>query len=134
MANITVNIPVNDYEVPNEIRQEVVQGICEAFLANNCWAVYHPFSDGAYRRKTDCIIRRKNERNFYGFHNGTFGSDEIKVKFNGAEMKAAFEALISAGYHIFKVYSYGSWKGYVLSKKPFMKDGVEVHEFTDFID
>lgn len=29
---ITVNIPKNDYIQPTEVRQEVVQAICEAFL------------------------------------------------------------------------------------------------------
>ena len=53
-------------------------------------------------------------------------------------MKAAFEALRKAGYHMFRVRYYGSWMGYVAYEKPYFRDGdtvgTEVTEFTDFID
>lgn len=39
-----------------------------------------------------------------------------------------------AGYHIFKVYEYGSWMGYTCEKKPVLQNGKEVFEFNDFID
>lgn len=33
---IKVNIPQNDYVQPTEVREEVVQAICNAFLSNSC--------------------------------------------------------------------------------------------------
>lgn len=130
---IRINIPKNDYVQPTEVREEVVQGICEAFLNGGAWSTFHPFSNGAYRGASNKIIRNKNDKKFYGFHNEGFSND-IAIRFNGAEMKAAFVALIKAGYYMFKVYEYGSWMGYECSKKPFMNDGERVTEFNDFID
>lgn len=49
-------------------------------------------------------------------------------------MKAAFKALRNAGYHMFLIYEYGLWKGYICDKKPFIQDGEEVTTFNDFID
>lgn len=131
---IKIKIPANDYVQPTEVRQEVVQGICEAFLNQCCWSVFHPFSDGCYRRATCKIIKHKNGQAFYGFHDEPFDHDECSIRFNGAEMKAAFHALRNAGYHMFQVYIYGSWMGYKCSKKPFMENGREVTDFSDFID
>ena len=130
---IKVNIPTNDYEQPTEIRSEVVQGICDVFLNGGAWSTFHPFSESVYRRASNKIIRHKNDKKFYGFHDEGFSND-IAIRFNGAEMKAAFAALIKAGYHMFKVYNYGTWKGYICSKKPFYKDGIKVSTFDDFID
>jgi hypothetical protein len=107
---ITLSIPKNTYKVPTEVRAEIVQKLCNFFLGGS---ILHPYSDGPYRRPNQ----------FYW-----------KTPYNGAEVKAAFKALIDAGYHIFRVYEFGSWMGYKLSVRPFYKDGVEVFEFTDFID
>lgn len=49
-------------------------------------------------------------------------------------MKAAFKVLRSAGYHMFRIYKYGSWMGYICDKKPFIQDAEEVTTFNDFID
>lgn len=62
-----------------------------------------------------------------------FDSDN-NIRFNGEEMKAAFKALRNAGYHMFRIYEYGSWKGYICDKKPFYDGGTEVTTFNDFID
>lgn len=35
---------------------------------------------------------------------------------------------------MFRVVTDGGWKGYLCHKKPFFPGGVEVEEFTDFID
>ena len=120
---IKVNIPQNDYVQPKEVRESVVQDICDAFLQN---CIYHPFNDGMYRHSD----HRVNRGRVYV----TFHSDNEGTRFNGAEMKAAFRALRDAGYHMFRVYIYGSWMGYKCSKKPYMENGNEVFEFNDFID
>ena len=49
---ITVNIPKNDYVRPTEVRQEVVQYICDAFLSTCVWRIFHPERQSAYRGKT----------------------------------------------------------------------------------
>lgn len=134
---VTVNIPKNDYVQPTEVRQEIVQGICDAFLGVAAWKYFHPSPDGCYRDPTTYITRRKGESKFYGFINHRTARDwtnNESVRFNGAEMKAAFNALRKAGYHIFKVYVYGTWKAYVCEKKTYREGGNEVFSFDDFID
>lgn len=127
---ITINIPKNDYVQPTEVRQEVVQHICEGFLDPCCWSTFHPHSESCYRRATRYVRMRDGKG--YGFTDEPSSGD---ISFNGAEMKAAFKVLIDAGYHIFKRYHYGSWLGYTCRKRPFDYDGgKEVFEFTDFID
>lgn len=131
--DITLNIPQNDYKQPTIVRQEVVQAICDAFLNNCCWSTYHPFSSSAYRRADKYVLKHEDGR-YYGF------DDEPRfsgggITFNGAEMKAAFEALIKAGYYMFVGYDYGTWKGYVCQKRPFNNDGWrQVTTFEDRID
>ncbi len=122
---------MNDYVAPTEVRSEVVQGICEAFLSEGMFDnVFHPYSDGPYRCKR-LYIRKRNDKCF-GF--GSWRDEDAVFRFNGEEMKAAFQALRKAGYHMFKVYRYGSWMGYRCSKKPFLEGGAEISEFIDFID
>lgn len=132
-----INIPKNDYVQPTEVREEVVQAICEAFLGGCCWSHYHPYSESAYRQADKYVLRHKNDTKFYGFNDETMGS--VGIKFNGAEMKQAFRELINAGYHIWRCYDYGTWKAYVVTKRPCIDRScyhaaTEVTEFTDFID
>ena len=134
---ITINIPRNEYVQPTEIRQEVVQGICDAFLAQNAFSCFHPFSEGVYRPKTLNIRRHKGDKKFYGFASSEASDDEL-VRFNGEEMKAAFRALQNAGYFMYRIRKYDSWVGYIVYPKP-EYNGVyhyaeKVTDFTDFID
>ena len=135
-----IQIKKNDYVQPTEVREEVVQAICEAFIygAENPYHIghtYYPFSEGAYRGATFLVVKptRKGVVNVFSFENKGRDSD-IVHRFNGAEMRAAFEELIKAGYYMFKVYAFGSWMGYKCSKKPFMQGGTRVKSFEDFID
>lgn len=136
IMEIKVNIPKNDYVQPTEVRQEVVQGICEAFLGDCAWSMFHPFTNGryAFKKPTLNILKHKGEKAFYGFYYKKPFADDEMVTFNGAEMKVAFRALRDAGYHIFWTCGYEDWMGYKCSKKPFMEKGTEVFDFTDFID
>lgn len=127
-----IEIPQNDYVKPTEIRQQAVQAICNAFLQRSQVEPYHPYSDGCYRPSNN-YASLCNHGSFAD-RNDIKGKEHKYIRFNGAEMKAAFAALIKAGYHIFQIYQYGSWMGYMLSKKPFMQQGKEVFEFNDFID
>ena len=128
---ITVDIPKNDYVQPTEVRQEVVQYICEAFLSNWTFGIFH---QNANIVKTQYVRVSKNGK-VQGFVSNINVSDnDYYFLFNGEEMKAAFKALREAGYHMFRIYEYGSWKGYICDKKPFIQDGEEVTIFNDFID
>lgn len=130
-----VTIPKNDYEQPIQIRQDVVQGICEAFLSENGNSIFHPFSNGCYRTSTLALGKLKNGkwRGFMSVKDAEYDGVDF-VRIHGCEMKAAFEVLRKAGYHMFKTYLYGSWLGYVCNKKPYRKDSTEVFEFNEFID
>lgn len=125
---ITINIPRNDYKQPTEVRTEVVQAICQAFLKETCFRVFHPFngSNNGCRNATRYI-----DINRPLFDNA---SQNNPIRMHGCEVAAAFKILREAGYHMYKVYSYGSWMGYLCDKKPYYNGGVEVTEFTDFID
>lgn len=125
-----IKIEKNDYVQPTGVREEIVQGICEAFLASNAWSTFYPRTTGLYRRRTLLIIKHKGADKYYGFHNEPFSGEEAS-SFNGAEMKEAFKILQEAGYYIFWL---GSVQGYRVSKKPFYEGGVRVTEFNDFID
>lgn len=129
---ITINIPKNTYEVPTEIREDVVQKICEAFLNKSCWSIFHPFSQGCYRRAT-LFVQARNGKGV-GFSNRAdfLGKEGIKVR--GCEIAAAFKALRDAGYHMYRYYEYREWMGYKVDEKPYVEGAVEVSDFTDFID
>lgn len=131
---ITVNIPKNDYVQPTEVRQEVVQYICDAFLSTCVWRIFHPERQSAYRGKTLYVMVSKRSGKAYGFGDHKASNSDVNIRFNGEEMKAAFKALRNAGYHMFLIYEYGLWKGYICDKKPFIQDGEEVTTFNDFID
>lgn len=127
-----IEVKKNNYEVPTEVREEVVQAICDAFLSRCVWSVFHPTSASLYRRATLLVVGHQNGE-WYGFHNEPFTNDR-HYRVRGVEMKEAFKELRKAGYHIFKVYEFRGWPGYRVSEKPYMEGGMEVEEFTDFID
>lgn len=134
---ISINIPRNNYVQNTEVRDWVVQGICEAFLSGKIDQFFHPFGDGPYRYATVYIYRRKGDEKFFGFTGKTDRDERYEyVRFTGAEMKAAFKALINAGYHIFESYNFcvGRWLGYLCYHKPYHNGDKEVFEFNDFID
>lgn len=129
---ITVDIPKNDYVQPTEVRQEVVQYICEAFLSNWTFGIFH---QNANIVKTQYVRVSKNGK-VQGFVSNINVSDnDYYFLFNGDEMKAAFKVLREAGYHMFRVCACGgAWMGYICKKKPFSPNGEEVTTFNDFID
>ena len=136
---ITVNIPKNTYEVPTEIRPEVVQYICDAFLRGCCWSILHPYANGSHRTPTIYVeVRDGKGVGFFnqGYVNSTsaYGLKETFIRFNAQEVKAAFKALIGAGYYMYRYYEFGSWWGYKCYNKPFLQDATRVTEFEDFID
>jgi hypothetical protein len=132
---MTINIPQNNYVTPTECRQKVVQAICDAFLRACAWSSFTPYSEGRCRRATLLVLADRNNK-FYGFSDEPFDSDKLHYRVRGCEMKAAFECLIKAGYHIFKKYKYkdSKYQSYYVCREPFMQDGQEVFNFDDIID
>lgn len=111
-----IKIPQNKYVQPTEVREEVVQAICEAFLHRP--TVFHPNRDGRCRDPHRFVVKNKNGKEYLEFRSRVLDFQE-GIRFTGAEMKRAFEELIKAGYYMLRVYSYGSWMGYECSDKPF---------------
>jgi hypothetical protein len=131
---MTINIPQNNYATPTECREEVVQAICDAFLRACAWSSFRPHTESRYRQATLFVLSQGGK--FYGFNSEPFSSDKLYYRVRGCEMKAAFECLIKAGYHIFKYYPYRDSKchSYCVSREPFMRDALEVSKFEDIID
>ena len=130
---IKLNIPENTYSVPTEVRPEVVQQICDAFLQRTSNSTFYPHHDGPYRRAT-LHVELSGDKGIGFINPDSYSTPKDSVRIRGCEMKAAFEALRQAGYHIFRVYKYITWLGYVLSEKPYHEGASEVYEFKDFID
>ena len=125
---ITISIPKNDYVQPTTVRPNVVEMICKAFIDGQ---IYHPHSQGRCRQSTNYVFN-----GYYGPRFGNSDSGKNIIRFNGEEMKAAFNALHKAGYYMWRVYEYSldPWMGYRCTKKPYCEDGTEWKFFNDFID
>lgn len=120
IMEITLSIPQNKWARPVEVRTEVVQAICNAFLKN---AIWHPYAIDAYVNvKTNKLC---------GFEHA---KEDGCVKFHECEMRTAFQALVKAGYWFIRHDAMnGLW--YELS----IRDNVPAHMthrriVTDFIE
>lgn len=120
---IKVNIPQNDYKEVTEIREWVVQEICNILLRGD---VFHPTSGGRCRN-ADRVIHLAQRGLMSGF--GTLpGNDNTYVRIHSCEVKAAVTAFKNAGYYLFECYEYGSWIGYKIDKYPSIERGRRVEE------
>jgi len=127
-----VTIQKNDYTQPTEIREHVVQAICDAFLKGTAFSTFHPKTTSLYRKRTTLVLMRDGKG--IGFNDDPAGEKEYE-RVRGCEMKAAFAALREAGYHIFYIGNrFDGYPGYRVYKVPFIDGGTEVTEFNDFID
>lgn len=132
---ITLNIPQNDYVQPTEVRQFAVQTICD-YLLRNSSCILHPKNDGPYRQANLYLRRKEGEENWRGMCNWHYAEEKgfEHTLVRGVEVQAAFDALIKAGYCIFRVWEYRTWMGYCCSGKPRIDGGERVTQFTEFID
>lgn len=132
---IKVNIPKNTYVQPTEVRPEAVQLICEAFLESHIYSTFCPSRTYSFG-PTVYVSKKTNKNRRAGFYDESHATDrKIQVlRINGEEMKAAFEALQQAGYHMMVKYEYGKYKCYKCFRKPYEQGWEPVTEFTDFID
>ena len=118
-----VNIPKNDYKPDQTLRNDMVQDLCNAFLAGKLW--YTHLND------VYCHCRLYKRQTSVGVYYMFKVENEDGVKFSEREMHAAFKALRNAGYHMFKCGYYLSEKHYMCSKKDYMVDGTEVEDFEE---
>lgn len=97
MTEIKVNIPVNDYKPV--INEKNVQYICDAFLNQGSGCAFNDYAIGY-----DNCVRLANGTRAYGFGNTTNepSRNEVQIRISREEVNAALEALVSAGYHVFK--------------------------------
>jgi hypothetical protein len=126
---ITLTIPQNKWAKPTEVRQEVVQLICDTFLKGETW--YSLYDAIVKSRYWDKMEFGNNEN--YGY-NCSRKSEKI-VKFHECEMRMAFTALQEAGWYFKAFYCYGSisHKCYKLSRENYEKTHNE-YIVTDFTE
>lgn len=107
---IRVNIPQNTYQKPTQVREYIVQAICDYLLRVRSWEEKN--------NKFFCYDKEKNrminDRREY--------DKETTEKPHECEMQCAFDCLIKAGYNIFGSYCIGRGYEYHLSEKDFYKD------------
>ena len=123
ISTITLTLPTNTWTKSTEVRNEVVQAICNAFLNGmnhykNDWKPYIPYVN------METLTFADSSDHCY--------SDKKFVKFHECEMKVAFKALKSVGYYIENISTnHGTW--YSLRKKsyPSSSYGRMVETFTE---
>lgn len=142
---ISVNIPTNNYVQPTEVRQHIVQDICDhiIFWMNNSidkrfyTLRIHDFITRAAELYIiyDCQAMEKAT----GFH-AEGKIDDRRYPFNEkirtCEMKAVFKVMQKAGYHIFASHNItDNVHTYVFTKVPVL-NGYKAKkiDFTMFID
>lgn len=128
-------IPVNTYRKVDTPNPLAVKGICEAFLSKCVWDIFHPVSDGRYRRKHCYIRKHKRESKFFGFcDNNEDRNSHDYIRIYDCDVREAIKILKEKGYHLFRVYEYKTWEGYRISEKPYMENCIEVNDFCGSID
>lgn len=106
---MNINIPKNTYKKPVEIRENVVQSICDFFLLNIQWQEnYFYYFDPKINKLVEFSVKQKE-------------NNKLLVPTEN-EMKTAFKLLINAGYFLFEKYVDNFGYVYVCSEKDFYKD------------
>lgn len=124
-------IPQNDWKPSEEIRENVVQDICNSFLNGTIYAIFRPYNTSAYRRRTNGLMYFKG--NLHGFSDRPIGDDYKLVKFTSKELNAAIKCLVKAGWHVFYSDNNG-WPWIKCSKYPYLDNAREITEWTEFFD
>ncbi len=118
-------IPVNDYKVPTEIRDNVVREFIEVLLKR--------------MEKEQGLLIRDDNNGLY-LRNGSICyeyRDENDIRVHGVEVNAAFEALHKAGYFLYGEYCISNgYHKYTWSRKPMFNGNkpLEKPVFSIFID
>lgn len=142
---ISVNIPKNDYVQPTEVREKVVQDICNHiiyWMKNSCEEGFYRLGIKDFNDKNAMlylIYRSSNKTETSGFHvNGKIDKAmfPFHVKVRTCEMQAVFKVMQKAGYHIFGSHNItDNVHTYVFTSKPVLdgRDAKKI-DFRLFID
>lgn len=106
---IKVNIPKNNYQKPTQVREHIVQAICDYLLRVRVWR-----EENIYY----CYDNIKNKI----VTNEKLYKDSSTEKPNECEMQCAFDCLIKAGYNIFGLHNISRGDVYYISEKDYYKD------------
>jgi hypothetical protein len=141
--DIKVNIPKNDYVQPTEVRQEIVQMICDFIIKRMEDKHFH--EEDSY----DVIIghhewfyqlylginRKSNTPFSFSSSDKHCVGDVTYIRIRTAEMQAVFTAIQDAGYYIFGRSNITGRETYIFTKKPYYDNRkAERMEFSLFID
>ena len=142
---ISVNIPKNDYVQPTEVREKVVQDICNHiihWMKHSCEEGFYQLriKDFYYKNAMLYLIYSSSEKTETSGFQDNGKIDEARypfhVKVRTCEMKAVFNVMQKAGYHIFGSHNItDNVHTYVFTKKPFLNGRkAEKIDFSMFID
>ena len=98
---IKINIKQNDYVQPTEVRQSVVQAICDHivwWLFDQHHDCYDLFVDDSSRFSSEVGLYMKYLSSGHIFINKDKRKDSIRIR--GCEMQSVFDAMWGAGYFI----------------------------------
>lgn len=129
---MNIRIIKNDYVQPTEVREHVVQGICDVIIMN---LLDRATNITVYAKSPELYMCEHNE-SYKTISHSTIHTDKKYTRIHSCEMDAAFKALQDAGYHIFMEHDKKSKTyTYRFSKKPVLW-GVEAKNigFDVFID
>lgn len=145
-----IQIKKNDYVQPTEVREEVVQAICEAFLGPNgdasvepgFWRMLRTQGINADQAATIYVAVHNKRRDYSGFATEEkkretlhyHSNDYTFYRMRSVEVRQAFEELVKAGYYMFGL-NYYTQGQYWCYQKPKCK-GYEsnITEFKANID
>lgn len=135
---ITIDIPKNDYKQPNEIREDVVQKICDYIIKKmnqGTWIEDSFQLELEHNRWTyQLYIEIKSDGSIYQFWSENRKSLNL-VRVRKCEMEAVFEMLQDGGYYIYGTAYTNGEKVYTFSKKPFYDNRAATKmSFFEFID
>lgn len=118
---ITINIPKNDYVQPTEVREDVVQMICDYIIdgiKKGIW-VEDTYTLHLYRKnETYQLYANMSNGKMMGFDSQKRSALE-QIRIRTSEMEAVFDVLQKAGYYIFGSMLLDNGRyDYVFTKKP----------------
>jgi hypothetical protein len=111
-----INIPKNDYVTPKEVREHVLQLICNAFLqGDGDRRIFKGFCGSS----TDSVITPYV--NDTGFVRKSATIEKPYEVIRGCELSRAFDELIDAGYYMYRrIDPETRADSFAAGKKPFM--------------
>ena len=132
---IKINIPQNNYVRPTEVREDVVQMICDSLLH---YQLDHESAHDVEFSHEDPMLALR----IYGYkrpvleggHRRTLLHPEVDIVVRSCEMKAAFTALQDAGYYIYPYRHNGHYSFHLCSRPVYCERMLERVEFNLFID